>query len=206
MKRLSVGNWGMRCSIRRSSTPQSMSVEALGICRRLNAGGNTMAQIYNTVATIQLAKPLTQTASIDVITRKIGLPADWSVDVSPSQITLAPGQQITVTVTHDRRFASPSRKYSTRSGRRLRGESVIRGCGHRYYGTQIHAFRRQTARLSASVEEIGGPCEEFDQYRRATREVCSPIVVETLTMLGKISGREWVAVEEALQGSCTVCP
>ena len=58
-----------------------------------------MAQIYNTVATIQLANPLTQTASIDVITRKIGLPADWSVDVSPSQITLAPGQQITVTVT-----------------------------------------------------------------------------------------------------------
>jgi hypothetical protein len=64
-----------------------------------NAGGNTMAQIYNTVATIQLANPLTLTTPIEVRTRKIDLPADWSVDVSPSAITLAPGQQVTVTVT-----------------------------------------------------------------------------------------------------------
>jgi hypothetical protein len=30
--------------------------------------------------------------------RRIGLPADWTVDVSPAQISLDPGQQITVTV------------------------------------------------------------------------------------------------------------
>ena len=30
--------------------------------------------------------------------RQIDLPADWMVDISPNQISLAPGQQMTVTV------------------------------------------------------------------------------------------------------------
>jgi hypothetical protein len=65
---------------------------------RLNTAGNTMVQVYNTVTTIQLSNPLTQTAQIDLSARRIDLPADWTVDVSPNQISLEPGEQITVTV------------------------------------------------------------------------------------------------------------
>jgi len=61
--------------------------------------GNVMAQVYNTTETIQLRNPLTQTQAIAVQARRIDLPADWSVQVSPSQPSLLPGQQITVTVT-----------------------------------------------------------------------------------------------------------
>jgi hypothetical protein len=64
-----------------------------------NVAGNTMAQVYNSVTTIQLANPLAQAALIDVSVRRIDLPADWTVDVSPVQVNLNPGQQTTVTVT-----------------------------------------------------------------------------------------------------------
>jgi hypothetical protein len=60
--------------------------------------GNDMVQLYNTTATIQLANPLTSTALIDVKPRRLDLPADWSISVSPAQVTLEPGEQITVTV------------------------------------------------------------------------------------------------------------
>jgi hypothetical protein len=58
-----------------------------------------MAQVFNSVSTIQLANPLTVPALIDVSARRIDLPADWTVYVSPVQVTLAPGEQTTVTVT-----------------------------------------------------------------------------------------------------------
>ena len=60
---------------------------------------NTMAQVFNTTTTIQLANPLATTSTITLSARRIDLPADWTVDVSPAQVTLAPGQQVTVTVT-----------------------------------------------------------------------------------------------------------
>ncbi len=60
--------------------------------------GNTLAQIGNTSTTIQLGNPLTQTTAIDVRARRIDLPADWAVAVSPAQVTLAPGEVTTVTV------------------------------------------------------------------------------------------------------------
>ena len=63
------------------------------------ASGNTLAQINNLVETLQLGNPLTTTALIDIRTRRIDLPADWMVSVSPAQISLAPGEQTTVTVT-----------------------------------------------------------------------------------------------------------
>jgi hypothetical protein len=63
------------------------------------ASGNSMAQVYNTTDTIQVSNPMTQTATIDIKARRIDLPADWAVSLSPAQVTLAPGQQITVTVT-----------------------------------------------------------------------------------------------------------
>jgi hypothetical protein len=63
------------------------------------ATGNTLAQIGNTSTTIQLGNPLTQTVDIDLSARRIDLPADWAVDVSPARISsLAPGQVTTVTV------------------------------------------------------------------------------------------------------------
>jgi hypothetical protein len=57
-----------------------------------------MAQIHETHTTIQLGNPLTQTATIDVVVRPIDLPADWVVSVFPMQVTLLPGEQVTVTV------------------------------------------------------------------------------------------------------------
>jgi hypothetical protein len=63
------------------------------------ASGNSMAQIQNTTETIQMSNPLTQTATINLQVRRIDLPADWAVAVSPAQATLAPGAQISATVT-----------------------------------------------------------------------------------------------------------
>jgi hypothetical protein len=62
------------------------------------AGANTMAQIYNLVTTVQLANPNLTTSLIDLRARRIDLPADWTVDISPAQISLGPGEQTTVTV------------------------------------------------------------------------------------------------------------
>lgn len=62
------------------------------------ASGNSLAHIDNTVTTLQVGNPLAQTSVIDLRTRRIDLPADWTVSVSPAQVTLAPGEQTTVTV------------------------------------------------------------------------------------------------------------
>ena len=63
------------------------------------ANGNTLAQINNLVETLQIGNPLTQTVLIGILTRRIDLPADWMVNVLPAQVSLAPGEQTTVTVT-----------------------------------------------------------------------------------------------------------
>lgn len=63
------------------------------------SNGNTLAQINNVVETLQIGNPLTQTALIDIRLRRLDLPADWMVSVSPAQVSLAPGEQTTVTVT-----------------------------------------------------------------------------------------------------------
>lgn len=63
------------------------------------AGGNTLAQIHSTTTTVQVGNPLTQTHLIDLSARRIDLPADWTVSVWPAQVSLAPGEQTTVTVT-----------------------------------------------------------------------------------------------------------
>ena len=63
------------------------------------AAGNTMAQVYNVTATTLLANPsLTTSETVTLSVRRIDLPADWSVEVSPSQVTLGPNTAITVTV------------------------------------------------------------------------------------------------------------
>lgn len=63
------------------------------------ASGNSLAQINNAVVMMQVSNPLTQTAVIDLQVRRIDLPADWMVSVTPAQVSLAPGEVTTVTVT-----------------------------------------------------------------------------------------------------------
>jgi hypothetical protein len=60
--------------------------------------GNTLVQIGNTSSTIQVGNPLSVTSEIDLSVRRIDLPADWAVAVSPAQVTLAPNEVTTVTV------------------------------------------------------------------------------------------------------------
>jgi hypothetical protein len=62
------------------------------------ASGNVMAQIYNLVTTVQLANPNSTPSLVNLRVRRIDLPADWTVDISPAQISLAPHEQTTVTV------------------------------------------------------------------------------------------------------------
>ena len=65
------------------------------------ASGNTLVQLSNSTATFQVGNPMTATSpiTIDLRTRRINLPADWSVSVVPSQvINLAPGAVTTATV------------------------------------------------------------------------------------------------------------
>lgn len=65
----------------------------------LVANGNTLAQINNLVEILPISNPLAQTTLIDIRARRIDLPADWMVSVSPAQVSLMPGEQTTVTVT-----------------------------------------------------------------------------------------------------------
>lgn len=60
---------------------------------------NHMAQVYNSTTTFLLANPLAAQTQITLKVRRVDLPADWAVTVSPAQVTLDPGQQVTVTVT-----------------------------------------------------------------------------------------------------------
>ena len=54
----------------------------------------TSTQTYS----IQVGNPQTQSATIDLKVRPIDLPDDWGVSITPSTITLGPGQQITATL------------------------------------------------------------------------------------------------------------
>jgi hypothetical protein len=60
--------------------------------------GNSMVQVFNTTATFQLSNPLTQTKPIELRPRRIDLPGDWTIDISPVQVTLDPGEIVTITV------------------------------------------------------------------------------------------------------------
>jgi hypothetical protein len=59
---------------------------------------NQLVRVFENVVTIQVGNPLSQTATIDLRVRRVALPADWTITVSPAQVTLAPGEQITATV------------------------------------------------------------------------------------------------------------
>ena len=59
---------------------------------------NTMAQVNETLTSIQVGNPLTHTATIELRLRRIDLPPEWGVSVSPAQVTLSANEYVTVTV------------------------------------------------------------------------------------------------------------
>jgi hypothetical protein len=63
-----------------------------------NATPNQLVRVFENVSTIQVGNPLTQTSAIDLRVRRVDLPVDWTVTLSPTQVTLAPGERTTVTV------------------------------------------------------------------------------------------------------------
>ncbi|HLK12812.1 MAG TPA: Ig-like domain-containing protein [Candidatus Binatia bacterium] len=63
------------------------------------APADSMIHLHDAMTTVQLGNPLATTTAIDVRARRVDLPADWAVEVSPAQATLAPGAQMPVTVT-----------------------------------------------------------------------------------------------------------
>ncbi|MFN8544809.1 MAG: Ig-like domain-containing protein [Candidatus Binatia bacterium] len=65
---------------------------------RADSAGNTLVHLYDLSATVPVGNPLGGASTIDVRARRVGLPADWAVDVTPPQVTLPSGAQTTVTV------------------------------------------------------------------------------------------------------------
>jgi hypothetical protein len=76
----------------------SISIGGGKLLRAEGTYGNTMAQVFESRTTILLGNPLTQTATIDVSARRVDLPADWLISVSPAQAQLAPGEELSVTI------------------------------------------------------------------------------------------------------------
>ncbi len=77
----------------------SVTAAVMSPTRIVQATGNSMAQVHTNVSTFTLGNPLLTAAQINLTVRRLELPADWAVDVSPSQVTLNPGAQTTITVT-----------------------------------------------------------------------------------------------------------
>lgn len=60
---------------------------------------HNLARIFEAEETIQVGNPLTQTATIDLEVRLLGIPSDWIITLSQDSVTLAPGEQVSVTIT-----------------------------------------------------------------------------------------------------------
>jgi len=63
-----------------------------------DAAAANLVRVYANTASIQLGNPFSQTQTIEMSVRRLALPADWLATVSPVTVTLAPGEQTTVTV------------------------------------------------------------------------------------------------------------
>jgi hypothetical protein len=61
-------------------------------------GSVLLARIFHTTASIPVGNPLTQTAAINLQFRRVDVPPDWLISLTPISVTLAPGQVITATV------------------------------------------------------------------------------------------------------------
>jgi hypothetical protein len=60
---------------------------------------DNLARVFKLEESIQVGNPLAETAMIELRVRRIDLPSDWIVAVQPITATLAPGEQISATVT-----------------------------------------------------------------------------------------------------------
>jgi hypothetical protein len=85
--------------------PPNFSQSVAGHGSRLPVSGaaspiaaDNLVRVFESTSTIQVRNPLTQTAAIDLRLRRIDVPADWALEVVPTTVSLAPGQQTTVTV------------------------------------------------------------------------------------------------------------
>jgi len=64
-----------------------------------SATPDNLARVFNTVGTFQVGNPRATPETIQLTVRPIDLPSDWLVTTSPVSVTLAAGEQTTVTVT-----------------------------------------------------------------------------------------------------------
>jgi hypothetical protein len=58
-----------------------------------------LVRVFNLHSDVQVGNPFTQSVTMTLQPRRISLPGDWLVQVSPITVTLAPGEQITAMVT-----------------------------------------------------------------------------------------------------------
>jgi hypothetical protein len=58
-----------------------------------------LAQVFETTSSFQVGNPLSQTATVELRVRRLDMPADWAVTVTPMTVTLAADEQVTATAT-----------------------------------------------------------------------------------------------------------
>lgn len=61
-------------------------------------GSGNLVRLGTLNESFQVGNPLTETAVIDLLVRPVDVPPDWQVEVTPRQVTLAPGEFITATL------------------------------------------------------------------------------------------------------------
>jgi hypothetical protein len=71
---------------------------ATGRSLAASTANNNLSRVYETATTFVVGNPLSQTTTIDLDVRRIDLPSDWGVTISPTSVTLDPGQQITASL------------------------------------------------------------------------------------------------------------
>jgi hypothetical protein len=69
-----------------------------GMAAQAVTPNDQLARLFATDATIQVGNPYSETKRVDLVIRRIDLPPDWLVTVSPSSASLAAGEIMTVTV------------------------------------------------------------------------------------------------------------
>jgi hypothetical protein len=78
--------------------PMFGSVGGVGLAAAGDAQPS-LVRIGDPVYEFQVGNPFTATATIDLRVRRIDLPPDWIIHLSTDSVTLAPGEQVTVTAT-----------------------------------------------------------------------------------------------------------
>lgn len=60
---------------------------------------SNLARIYNHTSMIQVGNPLDHATTVDLRVRRLSMPMEWPVELSPASIVLGPGEEATVTIT-----------------------------------------------------------------------------------------------------------